>query len=116
MSQLCRSTLGIIAALALATPALAHEAGGHNRGTVERITATELALMTSDGHPVVYKVSPETRFERGGAAIKPSDVKVGERAVVEGAGHGANLTASKVRLAPNGHEHDHGQIHGEPHH
>ena len=105
MSPLYRRMLGLVAALALATPALAHEAGGHNRGTVERITSSELALKTSDGHPVVYKLTPETRFERGGAAISSEDVKVGERAVVEGKGHGADLTASKVRVAPATREH-----------
>lgn len=105
MSPSFRRMLGLVATLALATPALAHETGGHNRGTVERITASELALKTSDGHPVVYKLSPETRFERGGAAIKAEDVKVGDRAVVEGKGHGGDLTASKVKLAPAAHEH-----------
>jgi len=111
MSPAYRRMLAFVAALAVATPALAHETGGHNRGTVERITASELALKTSDGHPVVYKLSPETRFERGGAAIKSEDVKVGERAVVEGKGHGAELTASKVKLAPAEHEHGHMEKH-----
>ena len=111
MSPCFRRMLGLVAALAIATPALAHEAGGHNRGTVERITASELALKTSDGHPVVYKLSPETRFERGGAAIGRQDVKVGERAVVEGKGHGPDLTASTVKLAPAAHEDGHMEKH-----
>lgn len=111
MSPHFRRMLGLVAALAFATPALAHEAGGHNRGTVERVTASELALKTSDGHPVVYKLSPDTRFERGGAAIKLEDVKVGERAVVEGKGHGTNLAASRVKLAPAAQEPGHAGKH-----
>lgn len=94
--------VGVLAAALLAGPALAHESGGRNRGTIERISPEELAVKTTDGHVVVYRITPRTRFDRAGTATAPGDAKIGERVVVEGTAQGAELTASRVKLPAMG--------------
>jgi hypothetical protein len=92
------STLAVLATLAGA-PALAHEKGGRAMGVIENVTASRIAIKTSDGHVVEFELTPETRFSRGSTTIPAADVRVGARAVVHGARNGDALRAIDVKLA-----------------
>jgi hypothetical protein len=91
-------TLAVAATLATA-PALAHEKGGRAMGVVESVTASRIAIKTSDGHVVEFELTPETRFSRGSTTVPAADVRVGARAVVHGARKGDVLQAIDVKLA-----------------
>jgi hypothetical protein len=93
-------TLAVAAALATA-PALAraHEKGGRAMGVVESVTASRIAIKTSDGHVVEFELTPETRFSQGNTTVPAGNVRVGARAVVHGARNGDALRAIDVKLA-----------------
>jgi hypothetical protein len=92
-------------ALALATcllgTAQAHEGGTHSRGTVKEITADRLVLTTAEGANVTVAMAPDTRILRGQQAIRASDVRPGERAVVHAATREGRLQATEVMVAPS---------------
>jgi hypothetical protein len=81
-------------------PASAHESADRARGVVESLTAERIVIRASDGHPVAFRITPETRFSRGDAPARPGDARVGERAVVDGRRAGGEVEAVRVRLAP----------------
>jgi hypothetical protein len=78
----------------------AHERSDRARGTVERVTSTEVVVRAADGHEVAFVVTPETRFLRGERRVAVEDVREGERAVVEGRPAGDAVEARRVQLAP----------------
>jgi hypothetical protein len=98
----------ITAALALvlgALPARAHEKGGDRAmGVVESVGAERIVVKASDGHLVEFAVTRETRFFLGEKPARPEDVRVGQRAVVQGRKAGEKLEAVRVKLgaAPAG--------------
>jgi hypothetical protein len=94
----------LLAALALfglsLVPAVAHEGHDHKvLGTVTEITATNLTVRAvKDGAISVVAFAPTTKVTRGREKLATSDIKVGDRVVVNiGAGK-APLTAKAVEL------------------
>ncbi len=98
--RICRSTSWLVLATALLTSsAQAHEGGTHSRGTVKEITAERIVLATPEGKTVTIAMEPETRIVRGDHAIRPSEVRLGERAVVHASPRGGKLEATEVMVA-----------------
>src|SRR6266498_5398564 len=87
----------LVAALA-AAPATAHEKGGRVMAVVESVTTERLVVKASDGHPVEFAVTKETRFSRGERPARADDVRVGDRVVVHGKRAGERLEAVSVKL------------------
>lgn len=88
-----------VVAVMSATPALAHEKGGDRAmGVVESVSATQIVIKTSDGHPVAFAVTKETRISRANEPVLIADVKPGQRAVVHGKRVGEQLQAVEVKL------------------
>ncbi len=95
-----RSISWLVLAAALSTSsAQAHEGGTHARGTVKEITADRLVLATPEGTSVAFAVQPDTRILRGDHAIRASDVRAGERAVVHAMTRQGRLEATEVMVA-----------------
>lgn len=92
--------MGILAAALAAAPAAAHEKGDRAMGIVESATAERIVLKAADGHAVAFTVTPETRFLRGESPARPQDVRVGERAAVNGKRSGETIQAVRVKLGP----------------
>jgi intein/homing endonuclease len=94
-----RIIAALVLTLALGTPpARAHEKGDRQRGVVESVAPERIVVKTSDGHEVAFKVTPETRFLRGEERVGVEDVRVGQRAVVQGKRAGETLEAVQVKL------------------
>ena len=91
--------IGLVLALA-AMPAVAHEQAGRAMGVVEGVKKDRISVKTSDGHPVAFTVTADTRIVRGEKPARLEDVAVGERAVVNGRRVGEELQAVSVKLAP----------------
>lgn len=98
MVHVRRSVVALMVSAWLPMAAVAHESGDRARGVVERLDSAAIAVKTSDGHVVTFAVTPETRFTRIDAAVKPDDVEVGERVVVEGRRAADRLEAVRVKL------------------
>jgi hypothetical protein len=95
------SKLGLLlASLAAAGPAVAHETGDRAMGIVASLTAARIVIRASDGHAVEFAITPETTFVRGDRPARREEVRIGERAVVHGKRRGDSLDAVRVKLAP----------------
>jgi hypothetical protein len=92
--------IGILVAALAAGPAAAHEKGDRAMGVVESATAERIVIKAADGHAVAFTLTPETRFLRGESPARPEDVRVGERAVVNGKRSGETVQAVRVKLGP----------------
>jgi hypothetical protein len=92
-------SLALLATALAAGPAPAHEGADRAMGVVESVTEERIVIRASDGHSVAFRLTPETRFSRGEAPARSSDVRVGERAVVRGRRAGGEVEAVRVRLA-----------------
>jgi hypothetical protein len=89
--------VALLAALA-ATPGSAHERADRAMGVVESVSADEIVIRAADGHSVAFTITPETRFSRGDAPARREDVRVGQRAVVQGKPAGERVDAVRVKL------------------
>ena len=90
----------LAAALAVATPALAHEDGLDARGTVVEISAGRIVLKTPKGETRSFVVDPGTEVRRGKAPAAITDVATGEKAVVHAKrAPGGGAVATSVRLS-----------------
>jgi hypothetical protein len=83
-----------------AVPAAAHEEGGRAMGVVDSVTPDRIVVKSTDGHLVAFAVTQDTRFFQGEKPARPEDVRVGQRAVVDGKKAGERLEAVRVKLAP----------------
>jgi hypothetical protein len=94
----------LLAAIALVgasfVPALAHEGHDHKvLGTVTEITETHVTVRAvKDGAISVIAFAPTTKVTRGRVKLAASDIKVGDRVVVNIGSGKAPLTAKAVEL------------------
>jgi hypothetical protein len=69
-------------------------------GVVVSVSAERIVIEAADGHPVAFTVTSETLFVRDGRPAVPGDVRIGERAVVQGKPLGKAMQAIRVKLGP----------------
>ena len=72
------------AVLVIWSPALsAHPGHGHKvMGTVAVINGNHVEITDADGKKIMHMLDAKTKIRRGKAALKTSDVKVGDRVVL----------------------------------
>jgi uncharacterized protein YndB with AHSA1/START domain len=92
-----RVLVTVLLALAVTTPAFAHEGGHHVKGVIKEVTAEKLVITDAAGKDVAFVVTKATEFFREGKPVKREDAKPGERAVVHGAA-GGGTAAAEVML------------------
>src|SRR5438093_1110738 len=96
-----RKTLGLtvsIATFLFSTLLLAHGDLVHTMGTVTSIDAKHIEVKTQDGATVSIQLTADTKYLKGKAPAKPSDVAVGMRVMVESKKDNDKLVAAEVRL------------------
>jgi hypothetical protein len=93
--------LVLLACLALAaTGVWAHGGEVHVIGTVTQVTANSVVVKTTAKAPVTVSVAPATKFIKGKAAAKVTDLNVGDRVVIHAIeGEDEKLTADSVEFA-----------------
>jgi hypothetical protein len=108
MSKQMIVAAALIAALAAAPVAVAHEGHAHKMmGTVTTVQEKQLELKAVDGKTSTVTLDEKTKILRGKAKITVQDIKSGERVVVtarekKGPDGKAMMLASEVRLAEAG--------------
>ena len=72
-------------ALVLATApfALAHGGNEHVRGTVTQVSPTSVTVQSADKKSHTLNITAKTTLKQGTKAMKVSDLKVGDRVVVD---------------------------------
>ena len=108
MSSITRIAV-VVAVVTTAVTAFAHGGhdhggGNHLMGTVKSVTDNELVVTTSDGHDVTVAIIADTKVERAGAPAKSSDIKAGDRAVVQtmGSADAGGMHAMLIKLGKTG--------------
>ena len=94
----------------LAATAFAHGDMQHVMGTVTQIFADSITVKTTKGALVTVAVAADTKFMKDKVELKITDVKVGDRVVIEAkkdAKDAAKLVAHMVMI---------GQMHKTAHH
>lgn len=97
------ATFALSAGLALlATRAFAHGGHDHVMGTVKVIDlkAGTVEVETRDGKRVLVFVNDKTKYLRGGAAARSSDLTTDLRVVIDAGKTDGKLVAKEIRLAP----------------
>ena len=78
-----RLSLVLIVIGALVAGASAHGNNDHVRGVVTEITATSIAVQVSPGVVRTLTLGGHSMFEKAGKRMQRSDVKVGDRVVID---------------------------------
>jgi hypothetical protein len=75
----------VVLALLLASgaPAFAHGTNAHVRGVVTQVSAQSITVQLADKTTKILTVSAKTTFARAGKAAAVTDVKVGDRVVID---------------------------------
>lgn len=83
MKHLIRAAAALVLALALSVPAFAHGNNAHVRGVVTQVSAQSITVQLANNTTKTLTVSAKTTFLRAGKAAAMSDVKVGDRVVID---------------------------------
>ncbi len=106
-------TLALIVAIASALGAVAFAHGGfeHVIGTVTKVSATSVTIETRDKKMVEVGLTPKTTYTRDTKPVAASDMKVGDRVVIDATEVNEKLVAASAKLgataAPAHADHDH---------
>jgi preprotein translocase subunit YajC len=88
----------VVLVLAFATMAFAHGKPQKFMGTVKSVSATSLTITTKEGQEKTFTLDGKTKFLHSGETAAASDLKVGERVVVEADVHGKEAKAEVIKF------------------
>jgi hypothetical protein len=95
-----KCTLLLIAILLISNAAvLAHGGKTHVLGTVTALDLNHVEVKTKEGQTGSILLSKDTKYYKADAAAVLSDLKLGDRVVIDLTGKGAKMTASEIRFA-----------------
>ena len=83
---------------AFSTSAYAHGGYEHVMGTVQSIGANVISVKQTNGHAVDVRLDANTAYMRGPETLQKSDVKTGDRVVIEASKHEGSFVAHQVKL------------------
>src|SRR5262245_39652582 len=94
--------LSCAVALAAAPAAFAHGGHDHVMGTVKAVDlkARTVEVETKDGKRVTVQIDDKTKYLRGEAGAKESDLAEGLRVVIDAATVDGKPVAKEIRLGP----------------
>ena len=88
----------VVLVLTLATVVFAHGKAQKFMGTVKSVSATSLTITTNAGEEKTFALDAQTKFLHSGETAAVSDLKAGERVVVEADVHGQEAKAQVVKF------------------
>ena len=83
MKHLTFAAAVLVLGLALGTTAFAHGNNNHVRGVVTQVSAQSITVQLADNTSKTLTLTAKTSFERAGKAATMTDVKVGDRVVID---------------------------------
>lgn len=95
-----RTVLALTLTLALAPLVSAHEGHAHKiMGTVITVQANQLEVKGTDGKMSKLTVTDKTKVIHGTMAMKPADIRTGDRVVITATGGGKEpFVARQIQL------------------
>src|SRR5580704_16990818 len=99
MNHITSTTISrFLAATLLAATALAHGGFEHVMGTVSKISAQSVTVTTAAKKAVEVGINAKTTYTRGDKTVAASDMKVGDRVVIDATEVNEALVAASVKL------------------
>lgn len=100
MRHILRKALlaGVAATILLPGPSRGHGDGLDARGTIGRVSATEVVVTTAEGEEKRFAVTERTEVRRGTSPAKLGDARPGERVVVHARKTPSGPEATSIRL------------------
>jgi hypothetical protein len=83
MKHLTMTVVALVLGLTAGAPAFAHGNNAHVRGVVTQVSAQSITVQLADKTTKTLTVNAKTTFERAGKAAAMTDVKVGDRVVID---------------------------------
>jgi Domain of unknown function (DUF5666) len=83
MKHFSIAAVALVLGLVSGADALAHGNNDHVRGVVTQVSAQSITVQLANNTSKTLTVSPKTTFQRSGKAAAMTDVKVGDRVVID---------------------------------
>lgn len=78
--------------------AFAHEGFEHVMGTVTKLNPRSVTVQTTASKTVEVRLDAKTAYARGTDNVSPTDLKVGDRVVIDAAGEAPKLVAVTIKI------------------
>jgi len=95
--------------------ALAHGGFEHVMGTVSKVSDTSVTVTTAAGKSVDVALDAKTTYARATQALQRTDMKVGDRVVIDAVKTGDKLAAHSIKIggatAAKAVQHEHADAH-----
>lgn len=100
MKQLTRATIALVLGLAFCVPVFAHGTNDHVRGVVTQVTAKSVTVQLADNTTKTLTFSAKTTFARAGKPAAMTDLKVGDRVVIDVPKNSSEAHEVQIGTAP----------------
>ena len=80
-------------------PAFAHGGKTHVMGTVSSLDTEHVVVKDREGKTLSIRLTKDTMYQKGDALAPASDLKVGDRVVIDVIGTKDSLAATEIRLS-----------------
>lgn len=88
----------VVVVLALSLAAMAHGKPQRFLGFVKTLTANQLVMTTTTGEVRTFEIGLRTKFLKSAQPAKASDLRIGERIVVEADVHEGKALAETIKF------------------
>jgi hypothetical protein len=100
MKQIARAAAALVLALAFCVPTFAHGTNAHVRGVVTQVTAKSVTVQQADNTTKTLTFNAKTTFERAGKPAAMTDLKVGDRVVIDVPKNSSEALEVQIGTAP----------------
>src|SRR3954467_10087862 len=100
MKQLARASAPLVLRLGVFLPPLAHGPNAHLPGVVTQVTAKSVTVQMADNTTKTLTLNAKTTFERAGKPAAMTDLKVGDRVVIDVPKNSSEALEVQIGTAP----------------
>ena len=98
ITRIINRSLAALILAASVTAALAHGGFEHVMGTVSKVSAQSVTVTTAAKKNVEVGINAKTTYTRGDKSVTSTDMKVGDRVVIDATEVNEVLAAASVKL------------------
>jgi hypothetical protein len=100
MKHLALAAITFALGLAIVAPVFAHGTNAHVRGVVTQVTAKSVTVQLADNTTKTLTLNAKTTFERAGKPAAMTDLKVGDRVVIDVPKNSSEALEVQIGTAP----------------